>query len=161
MSVYCGTPIKLSVKTPKGKIRLRGEQDSSTVENLLASPTRKTPPLFYCENDWETLGDSYGLEVDTERREESEFDYNNGRSFRERIRVKDSEVTLVGGEWGDQFHVAYIDGERPVLIQIKCKDDNIWESDDNYDRNNNDNIAGKLENKDVYFIYYIEEEAKE
>lgn len=163
MSIYCGTPTKVSVRTPKGKIRLRGEQDSLTVREVLGSPTRMTPKLYYCDNDWETLGDSYGLEVDTERREDNVFDFSNGQSFRERIRVKDTEKTLVGGEWGDQFRVAYINGERPVLIQIKCKDDNLcMETDDSNDTNNNNNSSeAKLENKDVYLMYYIEEETAE
>ena len=162
MSVYCGTPNKVSARTPKGKIRLRGEQDSLTVRETLTSPTRKTPHLYYCNNDWETLGDTYGLEVDTERREDNEFDFNNGQSFRERIRVKDTEKTLVGGEWGDQFHVAFINGEKPVLIQIKCKDDNLFETKETSCNNNNENNAkGKLDNKDVYLMYYIEAEGTE
>lgn len=162
MSVYCGTPNKVSARTPKGKIRLRGEQDSLTVRETLTSPTRKIPHLYYCNNDWETLGDTYGLEVDTERREDNEFDFNNGQSFRERIRVKDTEKTLVGGEWGDQFHVAFINGEKPVLIQIKCKDDNLFETKETSCNNNNENNAkGKLDNKDVYLMYYIEAEGTE
>lgn len=159
MSVYCGTPNKVTARTPKGKIRLRGEQDSSTVRETLTSPTRKTPQLYYCNDEWETLGDIYGLEVETERREDSEFDFNNGQSFRERIRVKDTEKTLVGGDWGDQFRVAFIDGEKPVLIQIKCKDDNFSETKDTSCNDRGNNAKEKLENKDVYLMYYIEAEA--
>ena len=162
MSVYCGTPTKLRVITPKGKILLRGEEDSSTVMTVLTSPTKSSPKekkLYYCGNDWETLGDSYGLEVQTERKEDA--DLNNGRCFRERIRVQDSERTLVGGEWGDQFHVAYIDGEKPVLIQIKCKDDNI-ESIDHLDSHlSGDYSNNNKDNKDVYLMYYIERETME
>lgn len=154
MSVYCGTPTKLRVNTPKGKILLRGEQDSSIVMTVLTSPTKSSPErkqlLYYCENDWDTLGDSYGLQIDTERKNCD--DLNSGRCFRERIRVQDSEKTLVGGEWGDQFHVAYIDGVTPVLIQIKCKDENLPEKEyftEGFSNYNNDN-------KDIYFMYYIE-----
>lgn len=173
MSVYCGTPTRLRVTTPKGRILLRGESDSSTVMTVLTSPTRKSPEqkqLFYCENDWETLGDSYGLEVDTERRNEDGMDINNGRCFRESIRVQDSEKTLVGGEWGDQFHVAYIDGVRPVLIQIKCKDDDNLAEDSSQQyltespRNGefcNDEDQTKFDNKDVYLMYYIEQDTTE
>ena len=168
MSVYCGTPTKLKVTTPKGNILLRGEQDSSKVMTVLTSPTRSSPAerkqLYYCNNDWETLGNSYGLEVETERKDDN--DLNNGRCFRERIRVQDSEKTLVGGEWGDQFRVAYIDGVKPVLIQIKCKDDNLTTYDDditlkqeNYSGHPSNN--NNLDNKDIYFMYYIEQEAKE
>ena len=80
---------------------------------VLTSPTKsnlKQKQLYYFGNDWETQGDSYGLEVQTERKEDD--DLNNGRCFRERIRVQDSETTLVGGEWGDQFHVAYIHSKK-------------------------------------------------
>ena len=162
MSVYRGTPAKLRVTTPKGKILLRGEQDSSTVMTVLTSPTRSSPEqkqLYYCENDWETLGNSYGLEVQTERKNDD--DLNNGRCFRERIRAQDSERTLVGGEWGDQFHVAYIDGEKPVLIQIKCKDDNLESTDDFDSHLSRDYSNNNIDNKDVYLMYYIEREAKQ
>ena len=167
MSVYCGTPTKLKVTTPKGKILLRGEQDSSTVMTVLTSPTRsERKELYYCENDWETLGNSYGLEVETERRDDE--DLNNGRCFRERIRVQDSEKTLVGGDWGDQFHVAFINGVKPVLIQIKCKDDNLigQENHENFKTHHlEENITrcskNSFDNKDVYLMYYIEEETSE
>ena len=154
MSVYCGTPTKLKVTTPKGKILLRGEQDSATVMTVLTSPTRtERKELYYCENDWETLGDTYGLEVETERRDE---DLSNGRCFRERIRVQHSEKTLIGGEWGDQFHVAYIDGVKPVLIQIKCKDDDLTGQEDHDSTHENN-----FNKKDVYLMYYIEQETSE
>jgi hypothetical protein len=165
MSVYRGTPTKLKVTTPKGKILLRGEQDSSTVMTVLTSPTTsEQKQLYYCENDWETLGDSYGLEVETERKDSE--DLNNGRCFRERIRSQDSEKTLVGGEWGDQFHVAYIDGVKPVLIQIRCKDDDLAEQDndetihDSDSKHENDSrySENNFDDKDVYSMYYIEEE---
>jgi hypothetical protein len=181
MSVYRGTPTKLRVTTPKGKILLRGEQDSSTVMTVLTSPTRsERKELYFCENDWETLGDSYGLEVDTERKDDE--DLNNGRCFRERIRVQDSEKTLVGGEWGDQFHVAYIDGVKPVLIQIKCKDDDLTQEATRQEgvdltaeahltrqedllESTHENITecsnNNLDNKDVYLMYYIEQETSE
>ena len=68
---------------------------------VLTSPTKsnlKQKQLHYFGNDWETQGDSYGLEVQIERKEDD--DLNNGRCFRERIRVQDSETTLVSGEGG-------------------------------------------------------------
>lgn len=180
MSVYRGTPTKLKVITPKGKILLRGEQDSSTVMAVLTSPTRsERKELYFCDNDWETLGDGYGLEVDTERRDAE--DLNNGRCFRERIRVQNSQKTLVGGDWGDQFHVAYINGVKPVLIQIKCKDDNLAEEEPPYHicqdnlneqnttltkldstlANNTEDFNNNFDDKDVYLMYYIEKEASE
>lgn len=144
MSLYCGTPNKVKVRTTKGNILLRGEKDSYIVRDVLTSPTQKEKKhLYFCANDWQTLEDVYGLEVKTERREEE--DLNNGRSFRERIQVKDSDKILVGGEWGDQFHVAYIDGEKPVLIHIKCKDDDV-------------HVNENLQNKDLYLMYYLEQE---
>ena len=110
------------------------------------------------------MGDSYGLEVETERKDSE--DLNNGRCFRERIRSQDSEKTLVGGEWGDQFHVAYIDGVKPVLIQIRCKDDDLAEQNndepihDSESKHENDSRYSKnnFDDKDVYSMYYIEEE---
>ena len=56
--------------------------------------------------------------------------------------------------------MAYIDGEKPVLIQIKCKDDNI-ESIDHFDSHlSRDYSNNNMDNKDVYLTYYIERETK-
>ena len=53
-----------------------------------------------------------------------------------------------------------VDGEKPVLIQIKCKDDNI-ESIDHLDSHlSRDYSNNNMDNKDVYLTYYIERETK-